>query len=405
MPSSNDRKISQLPLLTELKEDTTFLVVSDVGSTPKNERMHAQTLFDQIPSTLTIGQELDGKDVIFNTTLNATNRFHFDSLTGDLNLGHDLNVANSVSITQDLYCSGNVHFDSFTPNFANLEIDGDFLCGGNLAVGNTITVLQDADLQNDLFVRNDAHIQNNLYVTELASIDKLHNNMFEGLNANLTYASIASIATNSITAKTSYTEKLNVETSITSNGYISIIGNINGNIASFAGLNVTNDATVGGILTANQLTGSTSISSPSISTLTFYADSISGLSGTITTLNSTNGTVETLSSNNVTSIDITAQRNLTAEHMSANTVDITHFSSENFTANVISANSVNTNITITDLVQAKVYTVRPSAANLSYGTMIVYNDSSDNLSLEILMPDTSNNPEWKRIFLGTPVPA
>ena len=82
MPSSNDRKISQLPLLTELKEDTTFLVVSDVGATPKNERMHAQTLFDQIPSTLTIGQELDGKDVVFNTTLNATNRFHFDSLPG-----------------------------------------------------------------------------------------------------------------------------------------------------------------------------------------------------------------------------------------------------------------------------------------------------------------------------------
>ena len=405
MPSSNDRKISQLPLLTELKEDTTFLVVSDVGTTPKNERMHAQTLFDQIPSTLTIGQELDGKDVIFNTTLDATNRFHFDSMTGNLNLGHDLNVANSVSITQDLYCSGNVHFDSFTPNFANLEIDGDFLCGGNLAVGNTITVLQDADLQNDLFVRNDVHIQNNLYVTEMASIDKLHNNMLEGLNANLTFASIASIIANSVSAKTSYTEKLNVETSIASNGYISVIGNITGDIGSFSGLNIANDASVGGILTANQLTGSTSISSPSISTQTFYSDSISGLSGTITTLNSTNGTVETLNSNNVISIDITAQQNLSAEHMTANTVDIVHFSSENFDANVISANSVNTDITITDLFQAKIYTTRPSAANLSYGTMIVHNDSSDNLSLEILMPDASNNPEWKRIFLGTPVPA
>ena len=405
MPSSNDRKISQLPLLTELKEDTTFLVVSDVGSTPKNERMHAQTLFDQIPSTLTIGQELDGKDVVFNTTLNATNRFHFDSLTGDLNLGHNLNVANSVSITQDLYCSGNVHFDSFTPNFANLEIDGDFLCGGNQAVGNNLTVLQDTDLQNDLFVRNDAHISNNLYVTELASIDKLHNNTFEGLNANLTFASIASIETNSISAKTSYAEKLSVETSITSNGYISIVGNITGDIGSFAGMNITNDVTVGGTVTANMLVGSTSISTPSLSTQTLYSDSLSTLSGTITTLNSTTGTVETLNSNNVISIDVTAQQNLSAEHMTANTVDIVHFSSENFNANVISANNVNTNITITDLVQAKVYTTRPNATNLSYGTMIVYNDSSDNLSLEILMPDASNNPEWKRIFLGNPVPA
>ena len=33
MPSSNDRKISQLPLLTELKEDTIFLVVSTVSVT------------------------------------------------------------------------------------------------------------------------------------------------------------------------------------------------------------------------------------------------------------------------------------------------------------------------------------------------------------------------------------
>ena len=49
MPSSNDRKISQLPLLTEIKEDTTFLVVSDVGTTPKNERMFAKTFFQQIP--------------------------------------------------------------------------------------------------------------------------------------------------------------------------------------------------------------------------------------------------------------------------------------------------------------------------------------------------------------------
>ena len=91
--------------------------------------------------------------------------------------------------------------------------------------------------------------------------------------------------------------------------------------------------------------------------------------------------------------------------MTANTVDIVHFSSENFDANVISANSVNTDITITDLVQAKVYTARPSAANLSYGTMILYNDSSDNLSLEILIPDASNNPQWKKVFLGNPVPA
>tara|TARA_E500000178_G_C16980185_1_gene735385 strand:- start:99 stop:1313 length:1215 start_codon:yes stop_codon:yes gene_type:complete len=404
MPSSNDRKISQLPLLTELKEDTTFLVVSDVGTTPKNERMHAQTLFDQIPSTLTIGQELNGKDVTFNTTLDATNRLHFDSMTGNLSLGHDLHVANSVHIVQDLYCSGNVHFDSFTPNFANLELSGDFLCGNDAAVGNNLTVLQDTDLQADVYVRGDLHTANNLYVTELSSLDKIKNNYFEGLRINAVSLTIETIDSKEIDVDNLRTKTLFNEGAFTSNGYISIVGNITGDIGNFNGMNISQNISVGNVLSVPTITATSQITAPQINVTNLYSQDLLSPLGRIEQFSAITTTSNTVSAGFVSSTEVRSQ-NVETQFLSANSVDITHFSSENFDANVISANSVNTDITITDLVQAKVYTVRPSAANLSYGTMIVYNDSSDNLSLEILMPDASNNPEWKRIFLGNPVPA
>lgn len=405
MPSSNDRKISQLPLLTELKEDTTFLVVSDVGTTPKNERMHAQTLFDQIPSALSIGQELNGKDVTFNTTLDATNRFYFDSLTGNLSLGNDLFVANSVHIDEDLYCSGNVHFDSFTPNFANLEIDGDFLCGGVLGVGNTLTVLGDTYLQQDVFIQNDLHLYNHLYVTELASIDKIKNNYFESLHVNTATLETVSIFSNAVQTNSVKTKTINVETSFTSNGYISILGNLNADIANLKGFNVAYDATVTGRLNAGEAAISGTLTSSDISSQTLYSASVSTANLISNEVHSPLAQITDLISANVIS-SYTQSTDVVADHLEANTVEIAHFNTENYTANNLVANTMTTKVTAAEMMQLKIYTTRPDPTNLPDGTSILYYHSgTQQLSFEVLMPDSTNVRQWYQVFPGNQVPA
>ena len=407
MPSSNDRKISQLPLLTELKEDTIFLVVSDVGATPKNERMLAQTLFDQIPSTLTIGQELNGKDVTFNTTLDATNRLHFDSMTGNLSLGHDLHVANSVHIVQDLYCSGNVHFDSFTPNFANLELSGDFLCGNDAAVGNNLTVLQDTDLQADVFIRGDLHVANNVYVTELASLDKIKNNYFEGLLINASSATIStSVITNYIETQRAKTDLLEVETSISSNGYISIVGNITASVGNFYAMNIANDITIQGLVSAKSITATNQINTPYLNASTeVYSNRLLSPIGNITSVTSTTTTSNSFFGDIITTANVVSQH-VDTKHLKANTVDIEYFSSGHFAANVIQANTVNTVTTISDVVQWKIYDTRPDGTNLPEGTMILFHDASDNITLEILHKSKFSpyNKQWKTVYLSNIVP-
>ena len=405
MPSSNDRKISQLPLLTELKEDTTFLVVSDVGTTPKNERMLAQTLFDQIPSALSIGQELNGKDVTFNTTLDATNRFYFDSLTGNLSLGSDLFVANSVHIDEDLYCSGNVHFDSFTPNFANLEIDGDFLCGGVLGVGNTLTVLGDTYLQQDVFIQNDLHLYNHLYVTELASIDKIKNNYFESLHVNTAMLETPSVFSNAIQTNSVKTKTIDVETSFTSNGYISIVGNLNADIANLKGFNVAYDATITGRLNAGAAAITGTLTSSDISSQTLYSASVSTANLVSNEVHSPFAQITDLITANVIS-SYTQSTDVVTDHLEANTVEIAHFNTENYTANNLAANTMTTKVTAAEMMQLKIYTTRPDPTNLPDGTSILYYHSgTQQLSFEVLMPDSANVRQWYQVFPGNQVPA
>lgn len=405
MPSSNDRKISQLPLLTELKEDTTFLVVSDVGTTPKNERMHAQTLFDQIPSNLTIGQELNGKDVTFNTTLDATNRFYFNSLSGDLTLGHDLFVANSVHIEEDLHCSGNVHFDSFTPNFANLEIDGDFLCGGVLGVGNTLTVLGDTYLQQDVFIQNDLHLYNHLYVTELASIDKIKNNYFESLHVNTATLETTSVFSKSIQTNSVKTNSINVETSFTSNGYISILGNLSADIANLKGFNVAYDATIAGRLNSGAATIAGTLSSNDISSQTLYSAFLTSANLVSNEVHSPLAHITDIKTANIVS-SYAQSTTIETDHLEANTVEIAYFNTENYTANNLAANTMTTKITAADMMQLKIYTTRPNPANLPDGTSILYYHSgTQQLSFEVLMPDSANIRQWYQVFPGNQVPA
>ena len=407
MPSSNDRKISQLPLLTELKEDTTFLVVSDVGTTPKNERMHAQTLFDQIPSTLTIGQELNGKDVTFNTTLDATNRLYFNSLTGDLTLGHDLYVANTVHIEEDLHCSGNVHFDSFTPNFANLEIDGDFLCGGVLGVGNTLTVLGDTHLQRDVFIQNDLYLYNHLYVTELASIDKIKNNYFESLSANVETIISKTNHTDNFKAVSVYTKKLLVESSITANGYLRVHGNMEADIANLKGLNVLNDVTITGLLQTTRIMASDAIISKDFASQTADITLIESANTVTTKLHSTDSYITNIHATDIVSANATHSL-IETQHLVANTVDIAHFNTENYTANNLAANTMTTKVTAAEMMQLKIYTTRPDPTNLPDGTSILYYHSgTQQLSFEVLMPDATNGniPSWFQVFPGMAVPA
>jgi len=405
MPSSNDRKISQLPLLAEIKEDTTFLVVSDVGTTPKNERMFAKTFFQQIPSSVSVGQELDGRDVTFNSTLNPTNRFHFDSLTGDVSIGHNLNVANTLSVENDLYCSGNVYFDSFTPNFANLEIDGDFLCGGQIGVGNTLTVLGETNLQQHVHIWNDVHIDQDLYVTELSSLDKIKNNFFEGLHANIVQANITTLQATHLESSTASFNKLHVETSYTSNGSIQIQGNLWAQIGTFSGVNISQDATVNRVLYTKDIVSSTFVDTPFV-----HTQNVKSIHVETYTLDATNqltspvGNFTDLLSQNVTSSAVSTDV-ITTEHIKSNTTDFGYFSTKEFDANNITANTVTTDLSVADLMQTKIYTTRPDGNLLPEGTMIFFHDTgADNLTLEVLYRNTGGTKQWKTVYLGNVVP-
>ena len=122
MPTSNDRKISQLPESLALLDDTNFLVINGMGTAPRNERIDATMLFHQIPVEISVGADLNGKDVIFNSTPGGTNRFVYDGYSGDLALGHDLTVANNTIIEGDLVVKGVSSFSN--PVLLNLSLPG-----------------------------------------------------------------------------------------------------------------------------------------------------------------------------------------------------------------------------------------------------------------------------------------
>ena len=103
MASANDRKISQLPVSSATEDTTNFIVVSGISTTPVNERITTQTLFNNVPVSLVVGQEFAGKNVIFNATDDPTHRFTFTHQTGDVEMGSNASITKNLNSCGKLF--------------------------------------------------------------------------------------------------------------------------------------------------------------------------------------------------------------------------------------------------------------------------------------------------------------
>lgn len=380
MASSNDRKISQLPLNSELKDDATFLIVSDIGTTPKNERINTQILFNEIPVTLSVGKELNGRDVIFNTTLDATKRFYFDSSSGDVTLGRDLAVANSVTITKDLTVDGTVFFNSITPSFSNLDITGNFSSLGSSSVGTTLTVGGAATFQTNATVNNNLNVLNNLSVTGVSTLtgDVTANNLtvttanVTDLNVTGTIAGVQSLSTLGATVNS-----LVVNNDINSSGAITTTGNIFANLASLTSLSVSDNGQVGKTLTAENLVSLNNITANNlVTTDDLHTLDLQSPTATITNLNNTTLTTTDVHTANVNAVSIVATT------LDVNSFTIDALSTNTFTANVatvanvVHANTVNAAQLELEIVSWNGITL-PNPANYNPGTLKVFYDTSN----------------------------
>ena len=400
MAASNDRKISQLPLLTEVKDDSTFLVVSNISTTPKNERINTQTLFNQVPVSVTVGKELSGKDVIFNTTLSAANRFYFDSSSGDLNLGRNLTVANSVTVTNDLTVNGTVYFGAINPNFVNLDITGNFTSNGSANVGTTLLVSGESTFSENVTASKHLTVSNNLTVAGATTLTgNLAGEHIISNTANISTLTVTnSIAgAQSISSVSSFAENIVANNTITANGSITSVGNITGNAGSLTSLNVTSNGQVGNRLTVQNLTTQVNADIDGQVTANNVVANINLTSpaATITTLNTTTlNATDFESTNNINALAITTV-NLAVDTFSISTLDAT-----TLTSNTINANNViSPDISVSNL-KMSIITTLPDANTIPDGTMVLYFNAG-NYSLQVAA-GTPPARYWRSVFLGNP---
>ena len=193
MASANDRKISQLPVASATEDTTNFIVVSGIGTTPVNERITTQTLFNNVPVSLVVGQEFAGKNVIFNATDDPTHRFTFTHETGDIDMGSNATVAKNLNIGGDLVVDGTTTFAN--TNFIQLSVSG------ATTFNDTVVFHKQIQTNDRLTVSNDGSIGGNFYVaqnTNLNTLTVLNGTNLENVSAN-TISLDSIVATNKIT--------------------------------------------------------------------------------------------------------------------------------------------------------------------------------------------------------------
>lgn len=382
MASSNDRKISQLPVQSAIADDTNFLVVSGISTTPRNERINTGVLFNEIPVKLVVGQELNGRDVVFNSTTSSTNRFYFEGLTGDVTLGHDLTVSNDVNITGDLNVTGIATFNN--PVLVNLDLPGNLNVNGTVAFKSTLTTDGAASLES-LNVANNSVLNGNLNVSGQSTFtaNTTHTNIIANyahvINSDLTNIISSSIDTTDLTVS----NDLNIAGNVIANGYMQAIGNMFADVGDFQQLQVDGNGQVDGTLTANNVTVMTNLNTPTfttttitsqdinitnnatvenltanVSTLTtstigllqgtdvFLANTLTSVNADITNITSTVGNISTINSNIITATDV-------------------------YSSNSLQGNTISTKAT-TDSLKFKVYTIEPSHTLFEEGEFILY---------------------------------
>lgn len=386
MASSNDRKISQLPVQSAIADDTNFLIVSGISTTPRNERINTGVLFNEIPVNVTVGAELNGRDVVFNSTTSSTNRFYFEGLTGDVTLGHDLTVSNDVNVTGDLNVTGIATFNN--PVLVNLDLPGNLNVNGTVAFKSTLTTDGAASLES-LNVANNSMLNGNLNVSGLSifAANTTHTNILANY-ANITNSDLTNITATLIdTTDLNVINDLNISGNVIANGYIRAIGNLFGDVADVQHLHTHIDAQIDGILTANNVTVTSVLNTPTFTTTTLNSQDLSITNNaTIENLTANVSVLTTSTIGLLQGVDAFLANTLTSvnaniTNLVATIGDITTINATDVNAtDVISSNSIQGNtistLATTDTLRLKLYTIQPSGAGYSVGDIILYYDGS-----------------------------
>ena len=256
MASANDRKISQLPVASVTEDTTNFIVVSGIGTTPVNERITTQTLFNNVPVSLVVGQEFAGKNVIFNATDDPTHRFTFTHETGDINMGSNANITKNLTIGGDLNVSGTTTFAN--TNFIQLSVSG------ATTFNDTVVFHKQIQTNDRLTVSNDGSIGGNFLVAQNTNLNTL--TVGGGTNLNNVIAnniSLASVtATNNITVQdldvTDVTVSGNTNVDVVeATGLIRTTENIHAQVGIFDALSIKSHSIFHNKLTAQDLESDT----------------------------------------------------------------------------------------------------------------------------------------------------
>lgn len=400
MASSNDRKISQLPLKATIADDTNFLIVSDISTTPKNERINTGILFTEIPVQVSVGSPLNGRNVIFNSTASSTNRFYFEGLTGDVSLGHNLNVANDVDITGDLNVTGTATLTN--PLLLNLDLPGNLNANGAVTFQNTTSVTGQTTL-NDVTVLGDSSFSGLVNISGASTFTANTNHT----NINASYANILNSDLTNVTASKIDTTDLNVVNdlllsgNIVANGYIRAIGNVFGNVGNFNELYLSANGFVNNTLTSNNIVVTNNLSTPAFTTVNFNTQNIT-VSANLdsddiqsNTANITSITSSLLNSTDAIIANTLTTLNLDAYKVTADFVDSDVLTSLNatITHTINSTNTISKVVSTEEVLFSKIYTVRPSYSLYPLGTIIIHDDG---VQSNLLIATSSG---WREVAL------
>ena len=386
MASSNDRKISQLNYQSTLSDDSNFLIVNGITTTPRNERISTIDLFKEIPTAISVGSALNGRDVTFNSTPSAK-QFYFEAATGDVTVGHDLTVSNDVNVTGDLNVTGIATFNN--PVLVNLDLPGNLNVNGTVDFQTTLATAGLATLES-LTVTNATTLSSTLNVAGISTFtaNTNHTNVFasylNSTNSDLTNITATQIDTTDITVA----NDLNIAGNVIANGYIQAIGNIFGNVGNFNELHLTANGKIDDTLTANNVIVNLSLTTPSFTTISFTSQDIVATNNTTTktldanVANLTSSTITLLNATDALVSNTLTSLNLNATNLTVTTGSITNLTSSLINAtDVITSNSVSTVTSVstenrTNQLKFNVYTSIPSYSSFDVGTIILYDDAT-----------------------------
>ena len=383
MPTSNDRKISQLPESLALLDDTNFLVINGMGTAPRNERIDATMLFHQIPVDLSVGADLNGKDVIFNSTPGGTNRFVYDGYSGDLALGHDLKVANTTTIEGDLIVKGVSSFSN--PVLLNLTLPGSLDVSGPVDFKDNLNVDGQAMFNHITGIGNFTMqgVANFQSVTNFTS-----NANFTSITSSWINSSVLNTSTISAITITSgdliLSDDLKVGQDATVQGKISVTGNVFGDTSVFNNGTVALNFMVGERLTSKDVVVANNLTTPAFTTQNFTSNFVNATNQLTTpSITATTSNLTNITATNITSTDVQVTNSLTAVNLSST---VFNSPSATITGTAVIGDVQATNLTTTGLITGPdaditrvkvnqaifgVYPSIPSVTAFDVGTMIV----------------------------------